>query len=51
MTEKLIVPTPLVVQLAGDARKRFYSAKLEGLTDQAAFEEIIRTILETAFNS
>lgn len=37
----------MVVQLAQIMKKRFYTAKLEGLTDQAAFEEIVKTILET----
>lgn len=37
----------MVVSLAVKMKERFYSAKLEGLTDQAAFEEIVRTLLET----
>ena len=37
----------MIAQLAQAMRMRFYSAKLEGLTDQAAFEEVVRTILET----
>lgn len=41
-----VFPTPLVAQLAQATRKRFYTAKLEGLTDQAAFEEVVRIILE-----
>jgi hypothetical protein len=42
-----VFPTPMIAQLAQAMRKRYYSAKLEGLTDQAAFEECIRIILET----
>ena len=42
-----VFPTPMIAQLAQAMRMRFYSAKLEGLTDQAAFEEVVRTILET----
>jgi energy-converting hydrogenase Eha subunit A len=42
-----VFPTPMIAQLAQAMRTRYYSAKLEGLTDQAAFEEVIRTILET----
>lgn len=37
----------MIAQLAKAMRTRFYSAKLEGLTDQAAFEEVVRIILET----
>lgn len=43
----MIFPTPMIAQLAQAMRLRFYSAKIEGLTDQAAFEEVIRTVLET----
>lgn len=43
---KTILPSLMIAQLASAMRKRFYSAKLEGLTDAAAFEEIVRTILE-----
>lgn len=42
-----VLPTPMIAQLAQAMRMRFYSAKLEGLNDQAAFEEIVRTILTT----
>ncbi len=42
-----VFPTPMIAQLAQAMRKRFYTAKLEGMTDQAAFEEIVRVILET----
>jgi energy-converting hydrogenase Eha subunit A len=42
-----VFPTPMIAQLGQAMRTRFYSAKLEGLSDQAAFEEIVRTILET----
>lgn len=42
-----VFPTPMIAQLAQAMRMRFYSAKLEGLTDQAAFEEVVRVILET----
>lgn len=45
MSNPVIFPTPMIVSLAQAAKTRFYSAKLEGLTDQAAFEEIIRTTL------
>lgn len=38
--------TPMVVQLAQLAKTRFHSAMLEGSTEQAAFEEIVRIILE-----
>lgn len=47
MTDIVRFPTPMIEQLAHAMRRRFYSAKLEGLNDQAAFEEIVRTILET----
>ena len=43
----MIFPTPMIAQLAQAMRQRFYSAKLEGMTDQAAFEEVVRIILET----
>lgn len=39
-------PTPMIVELASASKKRFYTAKLEGATDQAAFEEVIRTVLQ-----
>lgn len=42
-----IFPTPMIAQLASAMQKRYHSAKLEGLTDQVAFQEIVRTILET----
>ncbi len=44
---RTVFPTPMIAQLAQGMRKRFYTAKLEGLTDQAAFEEVVRIILET----
>lgn len=46
MSEPVLFPTPMIVQLAQATRKRFYTAKLEGMTDQAAFEEVVRIILE-----
>jgi hypothetical protein len=42
-----VFPVLMVAQLASLMRKRYHTAKLEDLTDQAAFEEIVRTILET----
>ena len=42
-----VFPTPMIVQLAKNAKTRFHSAMLEGYTEQAAFEEIIRITLET----
>lgn len=44
---KTVLPTPMIAQLAHAMKQRFYSAKLEGLSDTAAFEEVVRTILET----
>lgn len=37
----------MIAQLGLAMKQRFYTAKLEGMSDQAAFEEIVRTILET----
>lgn len=39
-------PTPMIAQLAQVSKKRFHTAMLEGSTEQAAFEEIVRIILE-----
>ena len=36
----------MIVELASAAQKRYHTAKLEGMTDQAAFEELIRTMLQ-----
>lgn len=41
-----VFPTPMIAQLAQVSKKRFHSAMLEGLTEQAAFEEIVRIILQ-----
>ena len=39
---------PVMVQeLANALRRRYHSAMLEGMSEQAAFEEMVRTILET----
>ena len=40
------VPQPIISQLAAASKKRFHTAMLEGLTEEQAFEEIVRTILE-----
>lgn len=37
----------MVVMVAQLVRQRFYSAKLEGKSDVAAFEELVRIVLET----
>lgn len=41
-----VFPTPMIAQLAQVSKKRFHTAMLEGSTEQAAFEEIVRIILE-----
>jgi hypothetical protein len=43
---QVVFPTPMIAQLAQASKKRFHTAMLEGLTEQAAFEEIVRIILE-----
>ena len=37
----------MIAQLAQAMQRRYHTAKLEGMTDQSAFEEIVRVILET----
>lgn len=37
----------MIAQLGKLVRERYHSAKLEGYSDQVAFEEIVTIILET----
>ena len=46
-TEKYAVPDIVVQQLASAMRRRYHTAMLDGTGEQAAFEEMIRTVLET----
>ena len=41
------LPKPMVEQLAELCQHRYHSAISEGLTERAAFEELVRIILET----
>ncbi len=40
-------PADMIQQLAHAMRRRYHTALLDGMGEQEAFEEIIRTILET----
>jgi hypothetical protein len=39
-------PAGMIEQLARAAGRRYHTAMLDGMTEQEAFEEVIRTILE-----
>lgn len=41
------IHTALVTEVARHTRYRYYSGKLEGMSDVAIFEELVRSILET----